>query len=325
MSMVKSHSVLGFLTSALIFTVVLVPSVSLAKEQITFGTASPTGGWMMLASGVSQILNGKLADYNITPVPSPRGSMENIETIANQERELGLTMANITYLGTRGLPPFKEKLQGVNGWFSAHFGYWYLLARADSGINTFEDLKGKRIAIGNPGDGDEALNKEVFSLLGLKWDDFKAEYSGLSGAMDLIRQNQIDAFAYVAKPKLPSLTELLATKSLKLVEISDEGYSKVEDTLPYLVVKTMPHSDFEKLDMPEKSKILAVNHIVICSENLSEETMYKFTRTLMENIKSLQDISSTFAVITPESAVKGMPVKFHPGAEKFYREAGLIE
>ena len=86
MAKIKLRSVFGFVAVALVLSLVLVPSIGVAKEQITFGTASPTGGWMMLASGVSQILNDKLADYNITPVPSPRGSMENIETIANQER-----------------------------------------------------------------------------------------------------------------------------------------------------------------------------------------------------------------------------------------------
>ena len=78
-----------------------------AAQHITFGTASPTGGWMMLASSVSKIINESLPAYSVTPVPSPRGSMENIETIASGERELGLTMSNIALLGIKGEEPFK--------------------------------------------------------------------------------------------------------------------------------------------------------------------------------------------------------------------------
>ncbi|MCU0590877.1 MAG: TAXI family TRAP transporter solute-binding subunit [Desulfobacterales bacterium] len=294
-------------------------------QQITFGTAAPTGGWMMLASSVSKILNDNVAGVNVTPVPSPRGSVENIETIQNGERELGLTMANIALQAKKGLPPFKQPATGINGWFSAHYGYWYLLAREDSDIKSFQDLKGKRIAIGNPGDGDEALNKEVFEVLGLAWKDFRPEYSGLSGAMDLIKQNQIDAFAYVAQPKLPSLTELLGSKKLRLVAIPEDGLKKVEAALPYVVLKTMPRSDFEKLAMPESATVISINHMAICSAALKEETMYAFTKALFENINAVQETSKTFAVITPENAVKGLPIPIHPGALKFYREKGLLQ
>lgn len=312
------------LALAIVLTVgVLVAGA--ATKQVTFGTASPTGGWMMLASGVSKILNENLPDYNVTPVPSPRGSMENIETIAKGERELGLTMANIALLGLRGAEPFKAPLKGVNGWFSAHHGYWYLLARADSGIKTVEDLKGKRIAIGNPGDGDEALNKEVLPALGLEWDEFTQEYSGFSDAMNLVKQNQVDALAYVAAPRLPSLTELMTTKDMTLIRIDPEKMKALEEEIPYLVVRTMPKTDFPALDMPEEAPVFSVNHIVICSEDLDEETMYKFTKALVENIGQVQEISKTFSIITPENAVKGMPIPFHPGALKYYREAGLVE
>jgi hypothetical protein len=296
-----------------------------AAQQITFGTAAPTGGWMMLASSVAKILNDKVPGVVVTPVPSPRGSVENIETIQSGERELGLTMGNIALLAKKGMPPFKAAVSGINGWFSAHYGYWYLLAREDSGIKTFDDLKGKRIAIGNPGDGDESLNKEVFEILGLGWKDFKPEYSGLSGAMDLIKQNQIDALAYVAQPRLPSLTELMGSKKLRLVAIPEERLKKAEKELPYVVLKTMPNSDFEKLTMPESATVISVNHMVICSEKLNEETMYAFTKALFENIKTVQETSKTFAVITPENAVKGFPIPIHPGALRYYKEKGLIK
>ncbi len=313
------------LAGVVFFWIFGFPTFTVAEaQQITFGTAAPTGGWMMLASSVSKILNDNVPGVNVTPVPSPRGSVENIETIQNGERELGLTMANIALQAKKGLPPFKQPATGINGWFSAHYGYWYLLARDDSGIKTFQDLKGKRIAIGNPGDGDEALNKEVFELLGLTWKDFRPEYSGLSGAMDLIKQNQIDAFAYVAQPRLPSLMDLLGSKKLRLVDIPEDKLEKVKAALPYVVLKTMPHSDFEKLIMPEFATVISINHMAICSAALKEETMYAFTKALFENIKIVQEASKTFSVITPENAVKGIPIPIHPGALKYYREKGLI-
>jgi TRAP transporter TAXI family solute receptor len=301
------------------------PSKAEAAQQLTFGTAAPTGGWMMLGSAVSKVVNDKVAGVNLTPVPSPRGSVENIETIMKGEREFGLTMANIAMLGKQGAEPFKAQVKGVSGWFSAHYGYWYLLTRADSKIRTVADLKGKRVAIGNPGDGDEALNKEVFARLGLKWTDFKPEYSGFSSALDLIKQNQIDAFAYVAAPKLPSLTELMTTKKLRMVAIAPASLKKLAADLPYVVLRPMSRKDYPALEMPEEATMVSMNHIVICSEKLDTELVYKMTKAVFANLDSIRQVSKAFEVITLKSAVSGMPIPFHPGAVKLYKELGLMK
>lgn len=301
------------------------PSKAEAAQQLTFGTAAPTGGWMMLGSAVSKVVNDKVAGVNLTPVPSPRGSVENIETIMKGEREFGLTMANIAMLGKQGAEPFKGQVKGVSGWFSAHYGYWYLLTRADSKIKTVADLKGKRVAIGNPGDGDEALNKEVFARLGLKWTDFKPEYSGFSSALDLIKQNQIDAFAYVAAPKLPSLTELMTTKKLRMVAVDQASLKKLAAELPYVVLRPMSRKDYPALEMPEEATMVSMNHIVICSEKLDTDLVYKMTKAVFSNLDSIRQVSKAFEVITLKSAVSGMPIPFHPGAVKLYKELGLMK
>ena len=301
------------------------PSKAEAAQQLTFGTAAPTGGWMMLGSAVSKVVNDKVAGVNLTPVPSPRGSVENIETIMKGEREFGLTMANIAMLGKQGAEPFKGQVKGVSGWFSAHYGYWYLLTRADSKIKTVADLKGKRVAIGNPGDGDEALNKEVLARLGLKWTDFKPEYSGFSSALDLIKQNQIDAFAYVAAPKLPSLTELMTTKKLRMVAVDQASLKKLAAELPYVVLRPMSRKDYPALDMPEEATMVSMNHIVICSEKLDTDLVYKMTKAVFSNLDSIRQVSKAFEVITLKSAVSGMPIPFHPGAVKLYKELGLMK
>lgn len=301
------------------------PSKAEAAQQLTFGTAAPTGGWMMLGSAVSKVVNDKVAGVNLTPVPSPRGSVENIETIMKGEREFGLTMANIAMLGKQGAEPFKGQVKGVSGWFSAHYGYWYLLTRADSKIKTVADLKGKRVAIGNPGDGDEALNKEVLARLGLKWTDFKPEYSGFSSALDLIKQNQIDAFAYVAAPKLPSLTELMTTKKLRMVAIDTASLKKLAAELPYVVLRPMSRKDYPALEMPEEATMVSMNHIVICSEKLDTDLVYKMTKAVFSNLDSIRQVSKAFEVITLKSAVSGMPIPFHPGAVKLYKELGLMK
>lgn len=311
---------------AVITCFLLMTGTAIADKQLTFGAASPTGGWMMLASTVSKVINDQKTGYNTTPVPSPRGSVENIETIVSGEREFGLTMANVALMAQKGTGLFKEPVKGINGWFAAHHGYWYLLARPGKNINSIADLKGKRVAIGNPGDGDEALNKEIFAHFGLKWTEFKQEYSGFSGGRDLIRQNQVDAIAYVAAPRLPSLNELLISKELKFIEIQDNEVKSLTEALPYVVVRKMPQSDFPtlKLDRPEVN-VVSINHIVICSAKLETDAMYTFTKAVFENMNAIQEVRKSFEIVTPENAVKGMPIPFHSGALKYYKEAGLMK
>jgi TRAP transporter TAXI family solute receptor len=313
-------------TIVVITSFIMMTGAAFADEQLTFGTASPTGGWMMLASTVSKIINEKDMGYNITPVPSPRGSVENIETIVEGEREFGLTMANVALMAQKGTGLFDKPVTGINGWFAAHHGYWYVLARTGENINSISDLKGKRVAIGNPGDGDEALNKEIFEHLGLKWESINHAYSGFSGARDLIRQNQVDAIAYVAAPRLPSLNELLVSKELKFIEIEDKDIEDLTRALPYIVVRKMPQSDFPTLKLGRPTvNVVSINHIVICSAKLPQEAMYQFTKSVFDNIGAIQEVRKSFEVVTPENAVKGMPIPFHPGALQYYREAGLIK
>ncbi|MBL3592448.1 MAG: TAXI family TRAP transporter solute-binding subunit [Synergistaceae bacterium] len=297
-----------------------------ATKQLTIGTASPTGGWMMLASTAAKLINENVPGTNLTPVPSPRGGVENIETILSGEREMGLVMANSAFAAIRGEAPFTEPAKGLAGWFSAHYGYWYLLVREDSGIESFADLKGKRIAIGNPGDGDEALNRDVFKLLGLAWEDFSPEYAGLSGAVDLIKQNQIHALAYVGAPKLPSLNELLVTKKMRLLTFTDEELEKITEALPYLVVREMPQSDFPEMILPsDPAKVLSMNHVVVCSDKIPADDMYAYTKAVFSNLDEIHAASKAFSVITLESAVSGMPVPFHEGAARYFKEAGVLK
>jgi uncharacterized protein len=315
-----------FYTLAVIMGFMLITGTAFADKQLTFGAASPTGGWMMLAATAAKTINDMDMGYNITPVPSPRGSVENIETIVSGEREFGLTMANVALMAKNGNGLFKKPVEGINGWFAAHHGYWYVIARTGKNINSISDLKGKRVAIGNPGDGDEALNKEIFAHLGLKWTDFKQEYSGFSGARDLIRQNQVDAIAYVAAPRLPSLNELLVSKDLKFLEISDKDMDGLTKALPYIVFRKMPQSDFPTLKFTRPTvNVVSINHIVICSTKLPQKAMYKFTKAIFENMGAIQEVRKSFQVVTPENAVKGMPITFHPGALQYYKEVGLIK
>lgn len=297
-----------------------------ATKQLTIGTSSPSGAWMMLASAISKLLNDNVKGINVTPVPSPRGSAENIETIITGEREMGFAMANIAAAAANGTAPFSNSTKGLCGWFSAHYGQWYLLAREDSGIKTFADLKGKRIAVGLPGDGDETLNKAVFPLLGLKWTDFRPESDALSGAIDSIKQNQIDAISYVGAPKLAIFGELMISKKMRLIEFSPEQLNQVTKTFPYLVVRDMPQSDFPKLIMPsENAKVITMNHLMLCAENIPEQDMYEYTKLFFENISAIHETNKAFEVITLQNAIKGMPLPLHPGAARYYKEKNILK
>ena len=297
-----------------------------ATKQITIGTSSPSGAWMILASALSKLMNDNIPDMNATPVPSPRGSIENVETIVNGEREMGFAMANVAEAVEKGTDPFTAPQENVRGWFSAHYGQWYLLVREDSDIKTFEDLKGKRIAIGLPGDGDETLNKTVFPLLGLNWEDFRPESSALSGAIDLVKQNQIDGISYIGAPRLAMFGELMMSKKMRFIEFTPEQLKTITDQVPYLVEREMPQSDFPQLVMNgDAAKVLTMNHVMLCSANVPDDDMYAYTKLFFENIETIHEANSAFSVITAENAVKGMPIRFHPGAIRYYQEIGVMK
>lgn len=295
-------------------------------KQITLGTYTPTGGYMLLGSGIAKVVNEKVKGVNMTPVPSPKGSVENVETVGSKEREFGLASSNVVVDGATPREPFKEK-QEIMGWFNAHYGVTWSIATESSGIKSFKDFEGKKIAIGAPGSNDEYLGEKVFlPAAGVDVSKVKLERVTMSEAVNLMKDGHIDGFIFTGAPKLGTIVELASARKVRFVPMEDSAIDATIAKYKEFVVKEVKEGDIPQLLMDKPSyKAVAMNHIAIVSPSVDEQLVYEMTKAVFENLEEIHAIKEEFSVITLEDAIKGMPVEVHPGALKYFKEKGIAK
>lgn len=294
--------------------------------QLTMGTYGPSGGYMLLATGIAKIINENVEGVNFTPVPSPRGSVENVETVNSQEREFGLAASNVVVNAITPREPFTEK-QDIMGWFVAHHGITYSIALESSNIKSFKDLEGKKVAIGAPGSDDEFLAENVFlPAAGVDISKVKIERVAMTEAANLMKDGHIDAFIGTGAPKLATIAELASSREIRFIPMEESAIDKVLEDYTEFVVKEIKDGDIDNLIMDEPSyKVIAMNHIAIVHPSVDEDMMYDFTKAVFENLDVIHEIKEEFKVITLENALNGMPCEVHPGALRYFKEVGIVE
>lgn len=185
----------------------------------------------------------------------------------------------------------------------------------------FEALKGKSLSVGAPASGTELNARAIFGALGMSYDDLsKTEYLPFAELVELIKNRQLDGTLQSAGLGVSSIRDLASSLPINVVAIP----AKVAETLgaPY-VPATIPAGTYEGQEADVQT--VAVANYLITHEGVSDELAYDMTRLLFENLEKLEASHKAAALIKLENALAGMPVPLHPGAEKFYREKGMIE
>ena len=209
--------------------------------------------------------------------------------------------------------------------FSVHPEPFTLLVRGDSGITDFEGLKGKRVNVGNPGSGQRATMEVVMDAFGITMDDLAlaTEYKGSEMAKQLCDGN-IDAMIYTIGHPAAAIKEAATTCDVKLVDVVGEPIDKLVADNPYYRVATIPAGMYSGND--EDTTTFGVGATFVTSADVSEEVVYVVAKSVMENIDDFRQLHPAFANLEPAQMVKdGLSAPLHPGAEKAYKELGLIE
>ncbi len=262
----------------------------------------------------------------IASAVSSRGSVDNVNAIISGLRSSGFAQSDVAfwaYTGTgtmEGKPPAKD-LRTIAALFEEHV---HLIARADSGINSVADLKGKRVSLDEPGSGTYVDAKLILEANGLKTTDVTAEALKPTAASEALRNKKIDAFFIVAGYPTGAVVELASAERIKLVPIDGPGAAKLTGMHKFFSASSIPEGTYDKV---AAVKTIAVGAQWFTSAKQDEQLIYNVTKALWnENTRKLLDVGHAKGkVITLKTALGGVGVPLHPGAERFYKEAGLIK
>jgi len=299
----------------------------------TAGTYYPIGG--LIANAISNPPGSRpCAEGGSCGVPglvasalSSNGSVANINAIAGGSLESGFSQSDVAtwaYTGT-GIWEGKPAVESLRAIASLYPESIHLVASAESGIKSVADLKGKRVSLDEPGSGTLVDARIILEGYGLKTDDVKVANLKPDQAADRMRDGAMDAFFFVGGYPAGAIAELASQHKITLVPISCDEAPKICETYGFFAPDMVPGGTYEGVDTDTKT--LSVTAQWITSASQPEELIYNITKALWNDAtrKQLDAGHAKGKMITEASALKGIGIPLHPGAEKFYKEAGLIK
>lgn len=295
---------------------------SSGKSFVSIATGGPAGTYYPLGGAMAKILNE--SDYNFEATAQSTGaSIENIELITIGDAEIGIIQNDSAYYAAEGIELFKDRgeYKNLKGLASLYPEVIHIITRANSGIESVSDLKGKNVAVGAPGSGTELVAKQILDAYGITYNDLgKADYLSFDEATEGIISGQIDVAFVVAGVPTSAVTELATTHDIKLVSIDEEMANKLADEYPYFTPYSLETTEYkQEADVPT----IAVQAILAVDEGMSEETAYNITKLIFENLDQLANAHAMGKMITLDGALEGMSIDVHPGALKYFEENGI--
>ncbi|HLT78651.1 MAG TPA: TAXI family TRAP transporter solute-binding subunit [Ferrovibrio sp.] len=315
----------GILGAALLAA---LPGTGMAQQKfVTIGTGGVTGVYYAAGGAICRLLNKDRKSHGIRcSVESTGGSAYNVNTIRAGELDFGMAQSDVHYNGLKGAGAFKDAgpFADLRSVFSVHPEPFTVLARKEANVTKFEDLKGKRFNVGNPGSGTRASLEELLGALGWKLSDFalaselKADEHGPA-----LCDNKIDGFFYGVGHPSANIQDPTTTCGAKLVPIEGPAVDKLVAANPYFAKATIPGGLYN--NNPQPTNTYGVLATLVSSTKVDSETVYQLVKATFENFDEFKKLHPAFANLDPKKMIKdGLSAPLHDGAVKYYKEKGWM-
>lgn len=299
----------------------LVSGSARADQFINIATGGTSGVYYPLGVALSKIYGEKIEGVRVQ-VQATKGSVENLNLLQQGKAEVAFSLGDSVKLAWEGDQEagFKTKLDKLRGIAAIYPNYIQIVAAKESGITSLEALKGKSLSVGAPKSGTELNARAIFAAAGMSYKDLaKTEYLPFAESVELIKNRQLDGTLQSAGLGVASIRDLATSLPVQVVAVPAPIAEKLG--APY-VAATIPAGTYQgqSSDVPT----VAVINFLVTHSGVSDEVAYEMTKQLFENLPQLVAAHQAAKAISPEKAAKGMPIPLHPGAERYYREKGLL-
>lgn len=310
------------------FALALFGTPATAQEFISIGTGAVTGVYYPAGGAICRMLARTRADHGIRcSVEATGGSVYNVNALRSGELQFGIAQSDVQFNAYHGTGNFVD--QGANpalrAVFAIHPEPFTLVARADADIHRFEDLKGKRVNLGNPGSGQRDTMDVLMRELGWGASDFAMTSELQAGEQSrALCDNNIDAMVYTVGHPSGSIQEATTACASVLVNVNGEAVDRLVAAHPYYRKARIPGGLYRGTD--EEVETFGVSATLVTSAEVPEESVYALVKAVFEDLDQFRTLHPAFARLDPHEMVSdGLSAPLHPGALRYYREAGLLE
>lgn len=289
---------------------------------LSFGTAPPGGAFFVVGSALAEVVNetGAAEGFSVT-AEATSGSQENIRRLATGEIDFALSNAAITYFAVRGTEGW-DRAYPVRSVMTLAPNIALFIAPEGSGVESINDLRGKRVTVGPAGAGFEYFVGPLLAAHGLSYDDFSPMNATQQAAVDMLTDGASDvAFLGGAVPTA-SITQLSASMDVTFVPFGETEKQQLVDGFLFFRPATIPSETYRNQAEPFEGLDVGSMHL-ITSADVPDELVYTVTRLLYENRELVVEKHAAGRAINPSNVVRDTGTEFHPGAIRFYQEIGI--
>jgi len=312
------------LASLLIGAVTLCATLAYAAGTFVNVLTGPTSGayyplGVTLASVIAETMPGVKASVQAT-----KGSFDNLNQLEAGKAELAFTLGDALSDAWKGNEEagFRQPLKNLRSVAALYPNYIHVVARADSGIRTLADLRGKTVSVGVLKSGIELNARAVLHAAGFDYKDFaKVQYLPFGESVELMKNRQIDATLQSATLGASSLRDLASAVPIVFVPIPPDVVRKIREG--GYTPATIPADTYR--DQTADVATAAVQNFLVTHEDVSTDVVYDITRTFWTHLDRLGATHAAAIAIDPQKAAQGMPIPLHPGAQKYYKEVGILK
>lgn len=307
--------------AAAVFLTVVTPSA--AETNIVILTGSTSGVYYPLGNTLSNIFTKSIPDTR-SSAQVTQGSVENLRLLEAGDGELAFSLGDTVSAAWTGHAEagFRSPSKKLRGVAAIYRNYIQIVVSEASGAKTIADLKGKRVSVGPKQSGTELNARAIFAAAGLKYSDFaRVDYLPFGQSAKLIEKGDLDATLQSAGLGVDSIRHLSTAVPIRILPIPKDTVIKIGD--PAYIPAAVPARTYE--GQSEDVETAAVVNFLVTREGLSTDTVYAMTKAILSNLNQLVQTHPAARGISVKDVATGMPIPLHPGAERYYREIGLLK
>ncbi|MCD1644477.1 MAG: TAXI family TRAP transporter solute-binding subunit [Aurantimonas coralicida] len=307
--------------SAVVAGLAFAPATASAQQFINVLTGGTSGVYYPLGVALAKVYADNIEGVK-TQVQSTKASVENVNLVTQGRGEIAFALGDTVKAAAEGNADagFQQPVENLRAIAAIYPNYVQIVASQESGITDLAGLKGKALSVGAPASGTELNARAIFGAAEMSYDDLgKTEYLPFAESVELIKNRQLDATLQSAGLGVASIRDLASSLPITVVAVPAEIAEKLG--APFAAAE-IPAGTYDGQDAAVPT--LAITNILVTSSEVDEELAYQMTKQLFENLPELIAAHNAAEGIDPKTAGKNLPVPLHPGAERYYKEAGLL-
>lgn len=298
--------------------IALALALPAAAADIKLMTGPQGGVWIPLGGQLKDMWEKAVPGLSVQALPG--AGIANVRGVDEGKADVGFGNSISTVDGLKGTAPFPKPTQNVCNIATLYPQFYQMVVRADAGIASIKDLKGKGITTQQRGNTGELITGQLLKVNGLTYNDVKMSFVSYSDSVTQMQDGHAVAFALGTTIPSGSVMDLAAARDIKILDLSDQ-LAEMRKVNPGYTLVTIPKGTYPKQDADVK--VIGYATHIVASCKLPADTVYAMTKAMAQNIPSMAAVNKAMEKLTPQAMAEDIGVPFHPGAAKFYKEAGL--